>query len=223
MSFPHIQEPMTAVTDLLIAVVSFYACFRLRHRWKGPHPDERWYLLFFLLMGVSTVFGAFMNHAFAYVFPAGDRNCLPNWTTNALAVSCYALAMVERAHQVQPLALRKILLTAIVIETLAILVLTLWKMSFLYAEIHIAVILYAFSLPLQVRLWKGGYRRENILAWSATALMTLIPVVLVARLNFSEHFNFFDISHVIIATAIYLYYRAGQAWRAGNVAVAIEG
>ena len=213
MTMPHIQEPMTAVTDLLIAAVSFYAFFRLLRRWPGPAACERWYLWFFLVMGFSTVFGGFLNHAFAYIFPPGDRNMLPNWITNVLSVSCYAMAMVERADGVRRLPLRKALLAAVGVETVAVVGLTLWKMSFLYAEIHIAVVLYVFSLPLQIRLWRDGFRRENALAWAGTAVMSLIPVVLIAKLSFSEHFNFFDISHVIIATAMYLYYRAGLHWR----------
>ena len=204
---------MTAATDLLIAAVSFYAWVRLRRRWPHPCRCERWYLLFFLLMGFSTVFGGFLNHAFAYAFPPGDRNMLPNWLTNILSVSCYALAMIERADQVRPLPLRKALLAAVAVESAAVVALTLWKMSFLYAEIHIGIILYVFSLPLQLRLWKAGYRRENVLAWVATGVMTLIPVVLIGQLSFSENFNSFDISHVIIATAMYLYYRAGLHWR----------
>ena len=33
MSFPYIQEPMTAATDLLIAAVSLYAFLKLKRRW----------------------------------------------------------------------------------------------------------------------------------------------------------------------------------------------
>ena len=216
MSFPYIQEPMTAATDLLIAAVSLYAFLRLKRRWPKPDLSQCWYLLFFLLMFISTLFGAFLNHAFAYVFPPGDRNMLPNWITNVLSVSCYAMALIERAHSVRPLRFRKALGMAVLVETVAIVVLTLWKMTFLYAEIHIGIILYVFSLPLQIRLWKAGYRKENTLAIVATAVMSLIPVVLIAGLSFSEHFNFYDISHVFIATAMYLYYRAGLLWKSST-------
>ena len=213
MEFPDIQEPMTAATDLLIAAVSFYAFFRLRRRWPGPDPCEALYLWFFLLMGVSTVFGAFLSHAFAYVFPPGKSNLLPNWVTNALSVSCFPLALIERAHQIRPMAARRFLVPAVLIETAAVLFLLLWTMNYLYAEIHIGVILYVFSIPLLVRLWKDGYREEAVLCIVATGLMTLIPIVLVLKLHFGTFMNDFDISHLIITAAMYLYYRAGLRWR----------
>ena len=209
----YIYEPMTAVTDLVIAAVSFYAYFRLRRRWPAPASCERYYLLFFLLMGISTVLGAFLNHAFAYCFPPGDRNMLPNWLTNILAVGCYALAMIGRADQVRSLPLRKPLAVAVAVETVIMMVLTLWKVSFLYAEIHIGLILYVFSLPLQIRLWKDGRKPEIRRAWAGTALMTLLPVVLVLHLHIGTWMNDFDISHLIITAAMYCYYRAGLCWR----------
>lgn len=220
MNFPYIYEPMTAATDLLIAAVSLYAFLRLKRRWTKTNLSECWYLMFFLLMAVSTTFGAILNHAFAYVFPPGNGNFLPNWLSNVLAVSCYAMALIERADSVRRLPPRKALAIAVLVESVVILVLTLWKRDFLFAEIHIAVILYVFSLPLQIRLWRDGYRRENVIAIVATAVMSLIPVVLIGKWHIGNWLIDFDISHILIATAMYLYYRAGLLWRVPNCSVA---
>lgn len=208
-----IQEPMTAATDLLIAAVSFYAWFRLRRKWPAPALHEKYYMLFFLLMGVSTVFGAFLNHAFAYLFPPGDRNMLPNWITNILAVGFYPLAIIGRADGVRPLSCRKALTIAVIVETVVSIILTFWKVSFLFAEIHIGIVLYIFSLPLQVRLWNDGFREEVHTGLAATALMTLLPIVLISKFHIGTWLNDFDISHIIIAAAMYLYYKAGLYWR----------
>ena len=208
-----IQEPMTAFTDLVITAVSLYAFFRLRRKWPDPTPHERIYLWFFLLMGISTLFGACLSHAFAYAFPSGQYNLLPNWITNVLSVACYPLALIGRADQVRTLPAKKLLTAAVLVETAVILVLMLWKMSFLYDEIHIAACVYLFALPLQIRLWKDGCRAEIRAAWAAGVLMTLIPVVLVTKMHLGAWMNDFDISHVLIAVAMYLYFRAGLHWR----------
>ena len=213
MALPYIQEPMTALTDLLIAAVSFYAFFRLRNRWPGPDTGERLYLWFFLLMGFSTLFGGLLSHAFAYKFPPGGYNLLPNWITNFLSVSCFAPAIIVRADQKRPLRIEKPLLAAVLVETAVMLFLYLWTRSYLYAEIHIAIILYVFSIPLLIRLWKDGFREEARLSILATGVMTLIPVVLVSKVHFGTFMNDRDISHVIIAVAMFLYYRAGLHWR----------
>ena len=212
-----IQEPMTAATDLLIAAVSFYAYFRLRRKWPSPRPHEQLYLLFFLIMGISTVFGAFLNHAFAYFFPPGNYNLLPNWLTNVLSVCCYPLAIAGRADQVRPLPSRKIWITATLVETAAGLAVTIWKLSYLYGEIHIAICLYLFSLPLLIRIGKDGHWQEARPAIFAIALMSFIPVILVTKFHIGSFMIDFDISHVVIAIAMYLYYRAGLRWRSGNI------
>lgn len=211
-----IQEPMTAATDLLIAAVSFYAWFRLRRKWPSPRSHEQLYLLFFLIMGISTIFGAFLNHAFAYFFPPGNYNLLPNWLTNVLSVCCYPLGIAGRADQLRPLPSRKIWVTATLVETIVVLALTLWKRSYLFGEIHIAICLYLFSLPLLIRIWKDGHRQEARLAIIAIALMSFIPVILVTHFHIGSFMIDFDISHVIIAVAMYLYYRAGLLWRSGS-------
>ncbi|MBR3291998.1 MAG: hypothetical protein IKI66_07440 [Bacteroidales bacterium] len=212
-----IQEPMTAATDILIAAVSFYAYFRLRRKWPSPRPHEQLYLLFFLIMGISTVFGAFLNHAFAYFFPPGNYNLLPNWLTNVLSVCCYPLAIAGRADQVRPLPSRKIWITATLVETAAVLALTIWKLSYLYGEIHIAICLYLLSLPLLIRIGKDGHWQEARPAIFAIALMSFIPVILVTKFHIGSFMIDFDISHVVIAIAMYLYYRAGLRWRSGNI------
>ena len=212
-----IQEPMTAATDLLIAAVSFYAYFRLRRKWPSPRPHEQLYLLFFLIMGISTVFGDFLNHAFAYFFPPGNYNLLPNWLTNVLSVCCYPLAIAGRADQVRPLPSRKIWITATLVETAVVLALTIWKLSYLYGEIHIAICLYLFSLPLLIRIGKDGHWQEARPAIFAIALMSFIPVILVTKYQIGSFMIDFDIIHVVIAIAMYLYYRAGLRWRSGNI------
>lgn len=212
-----IQEPMTAATDLLIAAVSFYAYFRLRRKWPSPRPHEQLYLLFFLIMGISTVFGAFLNHAFAYFFPPGNYNLLPNWLTNVLSVCCYPLAIAGRADQIRPLPSRKIWITVTLVETAAVLALTIWKLSYLYGEVHIAICLYLFSLPLLIRIGKDGHWQEARPAIFAIALMSFIPVILVTKFHIGSFMIDFDISHVLISIAMYLYYRAGLRWRSGNI------
>jgi hypothetical protein len=91
----------------------------------------------------------------------------------------------------------------------------LWKLTYLYGEIHIAICLYLFSLPLLIRIGKDGHWQEARLSIIAIALMSFIPVILVTHFHIGTFMIDFDISHVIIAVAMYLYYRAGLLWRSG--------
>lgn len=207
-----IQEPMTALTDLVVTAVCFYAFFRLRRKWETPLQHERLYLLFFLLMGLCTLFGAFLSHAFAYAFEGGLRK-FPNWVSNILSVTCYPLALVGRADQVRHLPARKVLYRIILVETALFLFVTIWCSRYLFAEIHIAFCLYLFALPMLFRIRKDGHRQEVRPALVAAVLMSTLPFILIAKLGFGEGMNHNDISHLIIAASMCLYYRAGLQWR----------
>ena len=207
-----IVDPMSAATDLVVTAVCLYAFFRLR-RVMGRLPYERLYLLFFVLMGLCTLFGAFLSHAFSYAFDEKGFYKLPNWICNILSVSSYTFAVIGRTDAVRTLPARRALTVAAAVETLLILAATLWKFSFLFAEIHIAVCLLLFSLPLQLRLWKDGRRKEVRLILIATAMMALVPFILIAGISFAAWFNYNDISHLVIAAALFVFYLAGLAWK----------
>src|SRR5689334_6647575 len=84
-----VNEPMTAITDLLVAGVCFYAFFkRTGHvKYEWTHVFFRYYFLF---LGLSTLYGAVIGHAFIHYF--GFEWKLPGWIMSMIGV-----ALIERA------------------------------------------------------------------------------------------------------------------------------
>lgn len=225
-----ILEPITALTDMLVTLVSFYAFIKLKQRSESSGYMHL-FPYFFLAMGISTLTGAVMTHAFSYIFqseadlvPDAIENLawfdlfehnyqkLPSWIFNIISVTIFTFAMIYRSTTFFNKKTTAILYAFSIIETLAMLSLMIYKMSFIFAELHIGISLWIISMPVQIKIWKQHHKREAMFIILATITTTLTGAVLGPKFSLSKWFNHFDISHIIIAIAMYFFYLAGLCW-----------
>jgi hypothetical protein len=197
-----------AVTDMLIAIISFAGWVSLRKIFFRRERYERLYLWFFLLMGWSTLFGSLFNHCFAY-YLSSPYYLLPNYLFNLASLTCYGWAVTERYYRLRPGRGKTLLLAALGVVSLVMLVFLLWKVEYLYMVIHIGLVLVLFSLPLQLRLLP---RKEARLIILATVVLLGVPPILITGWGFAPWLNDYDLAHLLIATAMVILYFAGRAW-----------
>ena len=203
-----ITDLSNAVTNLLIAAISFGGWACLRKQFTRRERYEQLYLWFFFLMGWSTFFGALFNHAFAY-YLTSRYFLLPNYLFNLASLTCYGWAVTERYYCLRPGKGKTLLLWAIGAVSLVMLVFLLWKVEYLYMVIHIGLILILFSLPLQLRLLP---RKEARLIILATVVLLFVPPVLITRFSLAPWLNDYDLAHLLIAAAMLILYYAGREW-----------
>ncbi len=197
-----------AVTNLLIAVISFGGWAGLRRCFSRRERYERLYLWFFFLMGWSTLFGALFNHCFAY-YLSSPFYLLPNYLFNLASLTCFGWAVTERYYHLRPGRGKSLLLAALGVVSLVILVFLLWKIEYLYMVIHIGLVLILFSLPLQLRLLP---RKEARLIILATVVLLGVPPILITNWGLAPWLNAYDLAHLLIAAAMVILYYAGRAW-----------
>src|ERR1039458_2527470 len=85
-----IMEPVTVLTDLIVAVVCFYAWNRLKRKNNSGNIVFTLYRYFFLGMGLSTTLGGLIGHAFIQYLSFPWK--LPGWILSMVSV-----ALAERA------------------------------------------------------------------------------------------------------------------------------
>ncbi|MCQ2973505.1 MAG: hypothetical protein MJ211_01695 [Bacteroidales bacterium] len=226
-----IEEPATMITDLIVATICLFAFTKL---YKGLNRDkkhEKLYLHFFFCMGMCTLFGALMTHAFGYYFlPSEYANIndfsilpwteqlkmnlykLPNWIFNISSVTFFAYASISRADEILNIKNKKLIYLLTAIETIIIISLTLYKFTFLFAEIHIGISLLIFSAPFQIKIWKKYQKPDAKFILLATLITTFVPGIMIPKLCINQWFNYNDISHVFISCAMISFYIAGLYW-----------
>ena len=197
-----------AVTNLLIAIISFAGWLGLRRVFTRQERYERLYLWFFFLMGWSTLFGALFNHCFAYYLTA-PYNQLPNFLFNLASLTCFGWAVIERYYHLRPGRGKALLEVALGVVSLVVLVFLLWKVEYLYMVIHIGLVLILFSLPLQLRLLS---RKEARLIILATVVLLGVPPILITGWGLAPWLNDYDLAHLLIAAAMLILYYAGREW-----------
>lgn len=204
----HIGEPVITLTSLMISVICGYCWFRL-----GRNPKDsdvlRLTRIFFALMGISTLIGGLVGHAFLHLLPFEYK--IPGWTLGMVAASALAQASIARSADLMRTGVKR-LFTGLNIGGFAvlfvILITTLW---FPIVEIHSAFALLLIVTALEMFRWQrlrdpaSKYILLGILFAVAAALVHVL------KLSLGVWFSFFDIGHLCLCGTMWMIMRGAEA------------
>ncbi|WNJ19283.1 DUF6962 family protein [Pontibacter sp. G13] len=208
----RILEPVTSLTDLITALVCFFAYFSLRklHRTEAVH---KYFTYYFLFMGVTTMVAATVGHAFLYAF--GFSYKMIGWTFSSIGIFCIQAHSIISLKPYVSQGFFRGLWVFIILQWVAfmstIITLTLVMGSekgFEFVQMNSALGLSLFTLPIQAWL----YLKERNPARGMVALAIILGIIpaIVYRSEFTIHayLNYHDISHLLMATIMFTLYRA---------------
>jgi hypothetical protein len=200
----QVLEPVTSLTDIMVALVCFFAFFRL-----GQLPATgrmyQYFRLYFLLTGIATTSAGLIGHAFLYLFSFEWK--MIGWAFSATGILMmeWATLLFVRATLAGPVYRGLWVLTAL--KYLAFWVFMLTTRNFLVTQIFAASGLVVVVLFLQIAHYrKTGHpgSRRVILA----LLFSLLPALAYNyKLTLHVYFNHHDISHLLMAVFVFLMYR----------------
>lgn len=201
----HLQEPMAIISNLLIAALCFFAWFNLK-RWNNA--PNRWWRLFFLFFGISTIFGA-LGHAFYGYW--GVEGKFPCWMMGGLANCAAAKAMFEfpttrpAPYKEWLIWLRSGLMVALAIST----------QKFIFIAID-AIITYVFYTGVfGYILYRRGVRETRFMVYGVIILFPSAFIFLM-KLNLHRWLNKDDLSHLLMLGCIFCFYLGMRAWGKQN-------
>ncbi len=200
----RIDEPITTATDLLLAVICFYAYFRIKK--QESSGKVRWYFkYYFLTLGLSTLFGGLLGHAFLYLLAPQWK--LVSWIFILLSVALVVHALIELAR---PL-LKPVIIKLIVRFNLLILVIalffTLWTLAFSPVKYYTIFGMVAIVGSISYFIFHKTGSREVKKFIFAVGLGMISAVVFSYGWGFSPWFNHNDISHLILSGSTLLFYK----------------
>lgn len=222
-----ILEPMTALTDFIVTAVCIFGFFKLKALAK-KNGNNKSFVYFFLFMGLGTFFAALMTHAFSYAFTPeqlskseiallewSDKlkvnlHNMPNWIFNVISVTLFEIGIIKQSKKHLEYLNTKFYFSIIIIESVLIFAATLYILKYDIAAAHIGFALYLIELPLQIIIIKKNNAKEAKFLIIGTLLMLITAPVMALKLQITKWFNFNDISHVVIAITMYLFFLAGK-------------
>lgn len=190
----RIGEPVITLTALLITIVCGYCWWRLRQQ---PSTDAvRLTRLFFLFMGISTLIGGLVGHAFLYMLPFEFK--IPGWLLGIVAASALAQASIVRSDDMLSRKMKKVF-TGVNIGgftvLLVLLVSTLW---FPIVEIHSAFCLLLIVTSLEFYRWRKLHDTSSGYILIGISLAVAAVLVHILKWSLGVWFTFFDIGHVLL-------------------------
>lgn len=205
----RIDEPITTLTDVLVALVCFVAFYRL----KKVQVKGRLYLLlrgYFLCMGIATFIGGIIGHGFLYAFSPAWK--FPGWATSMIAINLIERAMITYSKPLLQPRWVRFYSWFNILELVVFAALAFTTLDFIFVQIHSAYGLMLFVLGFSI----FNQRKRRSKAGSgyfigAVAVAVLASFFFMSGIGISRWFNNVDISHICLAISAALFYLGAKA------------
>jgi len=193
----RIQEPMTVLTDILIALVCFYA---YRNLSKTDNRSTNLMRYYFLALGWSTIFGGLVGHAFVYA--VGPVWKLIGWYLAMFSVLILEFAVLEQAQPLLKPQITRFITKLNFVVWAGAMIMATYQMNFAFVEIQTAYGIMGVFMPLSLYTYMSTkHRGSKYMLYSVLTLMTTI-IVFRAPIVLHTYFNHRDLAHIVICLAV---------------------
>lgn len=199
-----IQEPVTALTDLLVAGVCLYAFSRLR----PINPGVKLLKYYFLTMALATAYGGIIGHAFLGYLDFGWK--VPGWLMSMVSVALLERAAITHAKPLLTNRQGNLFTLLNSTELLILSVVVLATLNFKFVEAHAAYGLLVIVFSFEAYIFKMKRAESSLLFLAATGIAALAALVHLSKFIIHPWFNHLDLSHVLMAAAAYVFFLAGR-------------
>lgn len=207
-------EPVTILTNFLIAAFCLFAFFRIN---KTKQLLNYYWSRFFLYIGVSSLLGS-VAHGVHYQLGSFFLNVMI-FAMNAVSlIAIYYCFKAANHYYFSGRQKQGNYSTYIVVGWIIILlIITLLQNNFLLIKIHAGIVL-TYSLIIHVLTYRNT--GSPLIAWGI--VVSFLPIIVHSlHLSFGEWFNYKDIAHVIMLVSLAMIYKGVQQkvpleFRTGN-------
>lgn len=199
-----LNEPVTVLTDLLIAGVCYYAYIKLK-RTDSPGPVRKFFMYYMLLMGVATAIGGIVGHGLMNYLDFFWKT--PGWLLSMLSIALFERAAIYYARPLISENLGRFFGWLNIIELLTFIFLSYSTLNFWYVQIHAAyglvIVVSGFNALVYFKKKDRGSLTLLVgVAWSAVA-----AVFYYFKWGIGLWFTHFDVCHVFMAiSSLYFFF-----------------
>lgn len=203
----RIDEPIIALTDLLVSFVCFYAYFKLsaKPNLNKVHGNLR---IYFFSMGLATALGGIIGHAFLYMFSFYWK--LPAWITSMISIAFIERASIEYARPLISKRTATVFKWVNSIELLTFITITLSTLNFYYVELHSAYGLLVVVTSLNIFVYRKRKNQGSRLFLIAVAFSAISALFYMNEWGLYKWFTHSDISHIFMSISAFFFYRGAM-------------
>ncbi len=193
-----IHEPMTVLTDLMIAVLAISFYIQLKN--KIDVTTRNW-SYFFLFLGLSTFTGS-CSHAFFAVHDGWQYNSfwLPMQVINGIAI--YYAQQATLNSVLEESTTKTIWKWSYVVQFIVFIIALLQIQKYIVSIIENALGL----IPIMILHYKYKRSFAKMIA-NGIAISFITALVNLSKLSLHAYFNYNDIAHVFIMISLYVMYK----------------
>jgi hypothetical protein len=205
----HLYEPVTYLTNLVLAMCCFYWAHVLR---TGRSVRERAFVYFFFCMGVSMFLGGLSHLLYGYFEYYTWRR--PAWLFTGFAVFAAQMGVIEQANKNWH---RNLTIMAL-LQLMAYSALIIFDCHFIWVKINATIGITGVVILSQAYLWLA--RREPHAGKMALGFSLNILALPIHGLQLGLHpvyFNHNDVAHVLMILCFYLVFLGARPLRAPSM------
>ena len=200
----RIDEPVTTFTDILLALICFYAYLKIRQH-ESSGRIKGYFKYYFLTLGIAALSGGILGHAFLYNLSPGWK--LVSWGFTLVSVALMAQGLLLLARPlIRPGMLRLIVMSNIVILALAF-IFTISTLAFSAVKLYTIFGMVAVVGSMSYLIFQKTGQRATLKLLFAVGVGTLSAVFFSYQWGFSPWFNHNDVSHMILSYSALTMYK----------------
>lgn len=199
----RVDEPIVTLTDLLVSFLCLYFFYRIQKSGK-KETVFLYFKIYFLNMGIATLLGGLIGHAFLYNFTFYWK--LPGWIMSMISIMFVERAAIEHTRIYLTESIIKVFRVINILEFLTFLTLTIFTLNFFFVEFHSGYGLMFVVLSLEGFLFLKTKNKASKLMLVGVGFAAIAALFFMNKISPHQWFNYLSISHVLMAVAATFFY-----------------
>jgi len=199
----RIDEPIVTLTDLLVSVLCFIYAYKI-HQSGKKEKTFLFFKIYFFTMGIATLFGGIIGHAFLYAFSFYWK--LPGWIMSMISIMFLERAAIEHTRIWLNPSIVRVFGIINILEFLTFVTLTITSLDFFFVEFHSGYGLMFVVLSLEGFLFLKTKNQAGKFMLAGVGFAALAAIFFMTKLSPHQWFNYLCVSHVFMAAAASFFY-----------------
>lgn len=199
----RIDEPIVTLTDLLVSFLCILFFYKM-HKTPVKSLSFTYFKYYFLMMGLATLCGGLIGHAFYYEFNKSWK--LFGWVISMFAIMLIERGAIEHAAEILKKRFLKVLRVLNIIEFSIFLGLTFYTLDFFYVQVHSGYGLIFIVLPIELLLLVKTNNEASKYIMAGIGFAALAALTFSIKLSLHPWMNYLSISHIWMTVAIVFIY-----------------